>query len=310
MLTGDNRDNEEVGGRILLTGSGSDEHIMLPEVRDILDRADVIVYDASAGVGAFTGPVPESAKEAAVRSNASVHVIDGRLRPDGTCGIDFVALTEAEGTLVFLPGSGSFSVIVDGLMSAGMDPDIPAMIIETGQAGPMRIIPSTLSELKDSAKQAKALLPAVIVVGDSYLPEEQPEEGPGEQTGESGAFDFSDAIRAAARDLRNSRYEWIVFADEAGVSLFMDALLEICDIRSLAYCRIAAAGSSTAEELGRYGIRADLVTPEDEVRRLAVHFRKGDRVLVTGPAEECSSLEEEFRSVRGVECIALPTHDI
>lgn len=303
MLTGDNRDTGQIAGMILLTGTGDREQILISEIRDIIERAGVIVYDASAGIGAFIGPV-NGASAAEEGSDSCVHVIDGRLRPDGTCGIDFVALTETEGTLVFLPGSGSLAVISDGLISAGKDPDTPVMIIETGEAGPRRVIPSTLSGLRESAKQAKALLPAVIVVGETCIPQSRPEK----QTCGSEALEIADAMKAASADLRNSRYEWIVFTDEAGVSLFMDALLKLCDIRALAYCRIAAAGSNTAEELGRYGIRADIVTPGDEGRRLAVHFRKGDRVLVTGPAEECSALEVEFSSVRGVECIALPTH--
>jgi uroporphyrinogen III methyltransferase/synthase len=58
-------------------------------------------------------------------------------------------------------------------------------------------------------------------------------------------------------------FDWIVFTSANSVESFMAVLLEGSrDVRALSGPRICAVGSGTAEALGRYGVKADLVPEE------------------------------------------------
>lgn len=305
MLTGDKRDYKDKNIRLMLAGSGTEDHSQ-KMTGDVMDDADFILYDSASGIGAFACTSDERLEPGKDDCTPGIHVVDAHLRDDGTCGIDFVALTEAEGILIFIPGRGSLAVISGGLLSAGMDPDTPAYIIETGQSGPGRNISTTLSELRSAARESKALLPAIIVIGECTPYDYDISDDPGDQSDSETAASMADIIK----DLRNSRFEWIVFTDPESVSLFMNNLLEKCDIRVLAYSRIAAVGEGAQSELRKYGIRADVVTKEAGYRtqesQITVHLRKGDRVLIIGDKDTCSAFEEEMKLVRGVELFLHP----
>ena len=63
---------------------------------------------------------------------SSVHIITGHRRRDHSYDIDFDALVRAKGTLVFLMGIAALPEICRGLLAAGMDPDMPAAVLEKG----------------------------------------------------------------------------------------------------------------------------------------------------------------------------------
>jgi uroporphyrinogen III methyltransferase/synthase len=63
-------------------------------------------------------------------------------------------------------------------------------------------------------------------------------------------------------------YDWLVFSSANGVRYLFDRLRQ-CDIRPLWYPLSAAMGSGTAEELTRYGCRADLVPTQFRAESLA-----------------------------------------
>ena len=81
-------------------------------------------------------------------------------------GIDFKALVRLHGTLIFLMGLSSLSSIMEGLLSAGMDPDMPAAVLEKGTTSKQRRILATVSTLAEEAARARAEAPSIIVVGD------------------------------------------------------------------------------------------------------------------------------------------------
>ncbi|MBU4271768.1 MAG: uroporphyrinogen-III synthase [Planctomycetes bacterium] len=65
---------------------------------------------------------------------------------------------------------------------------------------------------------------------------------------------------------RLNEYDWLVFSSANGVRYFLDR----CEERlSTPFPRVAAIGSGTAEELARFGLRADLVPREFRAEALA-----------------------------------------
>ena len=277
---------------------------------------------------------------------SSVHVVTGHRRKDHTYDIDFAALAEAGGTIVFLMGISSLPVLMNGLMGGGIDPETPAAVIEKGTTAAQRIISSTVEGLAEAAKKAKVVMPAIIVVGEvaalsedfSWLEDlplagvravvTRPRElssGLAKMLREKGAeaielptirieaAEENPVIDEAIKGLRKSGYEWVVFTSPSGVRVFMDRLLEKYDLRMLAYCSIAAIGKGTERELLKYGIRPDMIPTVYDGRtlgaQLAVLLRKGDRVLIPRARLGNPELVEELSRVRGVHIDDVTTYD-
>lgn len=327
------------GGDPFVFGRGGEELELLAE--------NGVPYEVVPGVtSAFAVPAYAGIPVTHRDYCSSVHVITGHRRKDHTYDIDFAALTEAGGTLVFVMGISSLPVITGGLLSAGMEPDTPAAIVEKGSTASQRTILSTLEELESDARKANVVMPAIIIIGkvaslaDDFAWREmlplagvraivtRPRElssGLAKMLREKGAEAVElPAIRIepvaenedldkALRYLRASKYEWVVFTSPSGVRVFMDALMEKYDIRSLAYSKIAAIGKGTEKELLKYGIRADMVPTVYDGRtlgaQLAVLLRKGDRILIPRARIGSRELTDELSAVRGVMISDIPTYD-
>ena len=61
---------------------------------------------------------------------SSVHVITGHKRAGAEYDIDFEALVRTGGTLIFLMGVAALNDICEHLMQAGMEPEMPAAILQ------------------------------------------------------------------------------------------------------------------------------------------------------------------------------------
>ena len=66
---------------------------------------------------------------------SSMHIITGHTKNLERADIDFPALVKFGGTLIFLMGVASMPVICKELIDAGMDPAMPAAILERGTNG-------------------------------------------------------------------------------------------------------------------------------------------------------------------------------
>ena len=64
-----------------------------------------------------------------------MHIITGHRRAGKEYDIDFKALVNTKGTLVFLMGIAALSDICFGLLEAGMDPAMPAAAAPKGNYG-------------------------------------------------------------------------------------------------------------------------------------------------------------------------------
>ena len=326
------------GGDPFVFGRGGEELELLAE--------NGIPYEIVPGVtSAFAVPAYAGIPVTHRDYCSSVHIITGHRRKDNTHNIDFVALTEAGGTLVFLMGVSSLHVICGGLLSAGMDPDTPAAIIEKGTTSQQNTIKSTLDKLEKAAKGRNVKTPAIIIVGDvasladtfewrSSLPlagmravVTRPKELSSRLSSmlrERGAEVIElptirivpardGSLLSACGEVAGGQYEWLVFTSPSGVRIFMDTLLEHYDVRSLAFCRVACIGRGSEKELLRYGVRADLVPSVYDGlhlgRELSRRLRDGDRVLIPRARIGNRELTDELSAVSGAVIKDLATYD-
>ncbi len=412
-------------GKVWLVGAGpGDVGLLTVRGREVLEQADVVVYDALVGQGVL-GLIPENAKlifagkragnhylrqeetnrvllEEALQGNrvvrlkggdpflfgrggeelellvengvpfeivpgitsaisvpayngipvthrdfcSSVHIITGHRRSDHTYDIDFDALVKTRGTLVFLMGIAALGDICVGLLKAGIDPDMPAAVLERGTTAAQHRIVATVSTLEAVCAATVVQTPAIIVVGrvcalaeDFAWYEKRPLAGvkvlltrPRELVStlagmlrQRGAEVLElPAIRtvptadtakvdAAIQRLAEGGYDWIVFTSPSGVRIFLERLFDRSDIRSLAGVKIAAIGQGSQKALRGYGLRADFVPSvfdgETLGAELAQRCVSGDRILIPRAAIGNRELVEKLLSVPGVQVDDVATYD-
>ena len=247
---------------------------------------------------------------------SSVHIITAHSKKGGELKIDFDALRRLNGTLVFLMGVTSMQMICDGLMQAGMDPQMPAAILQQGTGANQRRVVATISDLVEKAQQANIQAPAVLVVGTvcslaEHLSwtQQRPLDGvrvvltrPKELVSRMaqslyalGAevielpsiclepYEENAPLKDALQNIDS--YHWVAFTSAAGVRFFFDFLQKNrVDLRKLSHLRFAVIGSGTQKELASHGIFADFV-PEryyaaDLAQGLVKLVQPGQRVLL------------------------------
>ena len=98
--------------------------------------------------------------------SSGVHIITGHMRENRSYDIDFTLLAKSRETLVFLMGIEALSEICDGLIKAGMDPDVPAAILEKGTTALQRRITATVGTLEEESRKKQTATPAIIVIGN------------------------------------------------------------------------------------------------------------------------------------------------
>ena len=270
------------GGDPFLFGRGGEE---LEGLSDIPFRQIPGIPSALA-VPAYAG-IPVTHRDFC----ASLHIVTGHRRAGTESQPDYEALVRTEGTLVFLMGVSALPDICRGLLRGGMDPDMPAAVIENGTLPAQRSLLCPLSRLPEAAAEAHIQSPAVIVVGRvcalsprfnwfDRLPLRgkqvivtRPKDRARElsrrlrQLGaEVTEFPCIETVprvpcpeMADALD-RIESYGWLVFTSPAGVSALMEELARReQDVRALGRISIAAIGPGTDRELRKHGLRADLI---------------------------------------------------
>lgn len=253
------------------------------------------------------------------RSAASLHIVTGHRQQNGALGIDFRALVQVGGTLVFLMGVATMAELAAGLVEAGMAPTTPAAVVERGATPQQRRIDGTVATIAARAAAAQVISPAILVVGEvcalaptldwyDRLPLRgrrvlvtRPRDRAGELCARLVALGaqvdrvpcietvpikpgrFDELIE------RMGAYSWLVVTSTFGVRCLFDAIAASRrDVRCLGNVHIAAIGSATAAELARHGIKADLVPRTYDGRHLGrelVARIQGERAAVDAGAE-------------------------
>lgn len=332
------------GGDPFVFGRGGEEAEFL--VKEDIDFEIVPGITSSVAVPAYAG-IPVTHRD----YTSSFHVITGHARKGGESRIDYETLARMDATLVFLMGVTALPEICEKLRMAGMPDDTPAAVIQEGTLACQKKVVSDLRNLPKRVQEEKIQAPAVIVVGkvcalsESFSWAEQRHlggrqilitrprsqgqtfartlRGLGAQVIEFPSIQVEplqgkrekERILTALKEIRNRKTgtSWIVFTSAAGVRSFFNFLEEMnLDIRTLWGSRFAVIGSGTGRELGKRGIRPDLMPDVYEAGKLgealAGQTKPGDLVTAFRARE---GSEELFPPVlkTGAECVDIPVYE-
>ena len=322
------------GGDPFLFGRGGEELELLAEHG--IDFQVVPGVTSALSVPAYAG-IPVTHRDFC----SSLHIITGHARAGAQLHIDFDALRRTGGTLVFLMGVTSLPKICQGLLEAGMEPSMPAAVVERGTLPSQRKVVSTLEKLPEAARDAYIKSPAIIVVGRvcslsdrfdwfDHLPLKgksvvitRPAERSSALAGqlrELGA-DVTEypcirtVPRSACPDLDQAienlnQYRWLVFTSPAGPGIFFDRLHSAGrDARALADLKLAAIGPKTASELERFGVMADLVPETYDSAHLAAAMARVEGPVLLCRASQGSSALPEIFAKNSIPFADIPCYD-
>ena len=304
------------GGDPFVFGRGGEE-LDIPAEKGI--PFEVVPGVTSAVAALSEAGIPVTARGVA----SSFHVITGHQKGDEPLQIPFDALAKAGGTLVFLMGMGALPRLSEGLLSAGMDPETPAAIVENGARPEQRKLLSTLARLPEEAAAMGLHSPAVIAVGavcglsGRYgWREKLPLHGKKIIAGRSGSAEgkllrLLERMGASVYDLPLIRTDplpgplppelldsrWLTFSSKTGVRCFFARLLESgLDTRALSGVKIAAVGRATAAALREKGILPDLIPEQFDGehlgKALAEQTEPFDLITLCEPESPSGTLRE------------------
>ncbi|PIE57289.1 MAG: uroporphyrinogen-III C-methyltransferase [Desulfobulbus propionicus] len=200
-------------------------------------------------------------------------------------------LATGAGTIVIYMGIKTLPLVTKKLMEHGRDPDTPVAVVRWASTPKQYSVEGTLATITQVVQEAGIRPPALVIIGDVVKLrttidwfEKRPlfnkrivvtrtREQASElvaQLEEHGAecFEYSTIHIQPIADHGSldkelavlDQYDWILFTSINAITYFFRHLQATGrDTRSLAGPAIAVVGKATAEELGKYGIRADLI---------------------------------------------------
>ncbi|HUR79171.1 MAG TPA: uroporphyrinogen-III C-methyltransferase [Thermoanaerobaculia bacterium] len=273
------------------------------------------------------------------RSHAtSVTLVTAHEAESGSTGIQWPALAQLDGTIVFMMGFANLPAICHKLIEHGMSGDRGCAVVSKATRPDQRTVVGTLRNIEARVAETNLETPALIVVGDVVKLHEtlnwfesKPLFGKRivvtrarEQASElkrlledAGAevlqFPTIEIAPPASWDSLDaaiaSKYDWLVFTSTNGVSAFFARLFAAGkDVRALAGTKIAAVGQSTADDLRARGVNPDAV-PErfisTELLPLLAADQTGIRTAVIRAEEGRDELITELRKRGGTVDLAI-----
>jgi uroporphyrinogen III methyltransferase/synthase len=283
------------GGDPFIFGRGSEEAACL--------RKNGIEYEIVPGITAATAAGEYAGFSLTHRESASmVTFVTGHEAPgkEGS-SLDYAQLAASPGTLVFYMGLDNLPRIAQSLMECGKSADTPAAVISRATTPHQRTVVAQLNEISDAVSKAQLHAPSLIIVGDCVAQRDELkwfEDKPlfGQKIGitrpagqaepqiqrafELGAQPvlmpaikiepIDDWIEVDATLQRLDEFNWLIFTSVNGVEAFFDRLWQQgFDARQLAGLKIATIGTSTAEALAKYHLRAELIPDQFRAEALA-----------------------------------------
>lgn len=203
-------------------------------------------------------------------------------------------------TLVFLMGVKNLPTIVERLIGNGRDPETPAALIRWGTTPKQRTVTGTLKTIVLKAEEAALTPPAIFIVGKVVELREtlnwfelrpllgktivvtrtrDQASGLVERLADLGAdcLEFPTIRIAPPSDWsgmdqsirRIEEYDWIFFTSPNGVRFFFERLEHLLlDWRILKGLKIGVIGPATAQALGTFHIRPDLIPEKYQAEHL------------------------------------------
>ncbi|MBM7614717.1 uroporphyrinogen-III C-methyltransferase [Alkaliphilus hydrothermalis] len=249
--------------------------------------------------------------------STSFHVITGHEDPTKEkTTVNYKALAQLEGTLIFLMGVGNLQKITGELMKYGKSKDTPVALVHRGTTGRQRTVTGTLENIVEVVERNQVTFPSIIIVGEVVNLRNQlnwfenlPLQGKkilvtrsrqqaselsnklkalgGEiiefPTIEIKPCENLQEIDAKIKEIPKSQYT--IFTSVNGVNSFFKRLKEMkLDIRAIGDSKMVAIGTATAEALEDKGLVVEIVpevfTAEGILERLQGVIQKGDRISI------------------------------
>ena len=270
------------GGDPYIFGRGGEE------AEYLIERC--IDFEIVHGVSSFYAGLGYAGIPITFRGEAtSFHVFTGHKKKGEPLDLDFKNIAKSDGSLVFLMGISNLPLIVNGLLSNGMDPHIGAAVVENGTRYNQRVFRGELCSIEEIAKKENVVSPALIVVGDvckkdlSFFNKlKLPLSGKNilltatRTLAEKMAKRFKDTganicemslIAIKEIEIEKERLlseindsTHILFTSSNGVDIFFEQIKRCgMDIRSLYNKKICVIGSGSGEALNKYGVNADFI---------------------------------------------------
>jgi uroporphyrinogen III methyltransferase/synthase len=228
--------------------------------------------------------------------------------------LDYEALARFPGTLVFYMGLHRLDAIASALVAAGKPATTPVCVVCRATQPLQRTVTGTLADVASVVSAAGLHPPSLVIVGDCVKMREQArwfEDRPlfGLRIGITRPEEQSTDAARRAYELgalpvllptieiappedwtavdnvlgRLDQFDWIIWTSSNGVRGLLGRLWELGgDTRRLNHAQLACIGTSTAAELEKYSLRADVVPPEYRAESLAAELSSkvsGKRVL-------------------------------
>ena len=270
------------GGDPYIFGRGGEE------AEYLIERG--IDFETVHGVSSFYAGLGYAGIPITFRGEAtSFHVFTGHKKKGEPLDLDFKNIAKTDGSLVFLMGISNLSLIVNGLLSNGMDPHIGAAIVENGTRYNQRVFRGELCSIEEIARKENVVSPALIVVGDvckkdlSFFNKYKlPLSGKNilltatrslaekmaKRFKETGA-NICEMSLIAIKEIEIEKEKLlseindsthILFTSSNGVDIFFEQIKRYgIDIRSLYNKKICVIGSGSGEALNKYGVNADFI---------------------------------------------------
>ena len=286
---------------------------------------------AALAAGSYAG-IPITHRELA----SAVALVTGHEDPEKhERAVDYAALAQFPGTLVFYMGVTTVRLWSDALMAAGKTAATPVAVVRRCSQADQRTLRTTLGELATAVERDKLRPPVIFIVGEvaalgeSYSWFEQrplfgkkilvtrpahqaaslagPLADLGAEVLVQPAIEIGPPTDWGPTDAalqRLSEFDWLVFSSSNGVRYLLERLFTVGkDSRALGSIKLAAIGPGTAEELQRYHLKADLVPDEFRAESLAgglAGSARGKRFLLARASRGRQVLSEELTSAGGV----------
>lgn len=299
------------GGDPYVFGRGGEEAELL--------RSENIEFEVVPGITSPIGGLCYAGIPITHRDHASsFHVITGHPRKDGkeTKEINWNALANVKGTLVFLMGIANLKNISENLIKEGKDKNTPVAFISWATRPNQRVVTATLENAHEVAIKENVKPPTLIVVGSVVnlreklnFFEEKPLFGKNivvtrcrtqssalaEKISEMGGNSIEIPTIKIQKVEDNKEleveidkikdYTYILFSSKNAVDIFFDKLNEKgYDSRVLCNSKICAVGGETAKAIKSRGIIADIVpqkyVAEGLYEELKDIINENDKILI------------------------------
>lgn len=268
------------------------------------------------------------------RYTASVAFITGHEDPSKeTSSIDWGALAQGIGTLVFLMGVKNLPEIVGQLMRHGKPAATPAALVRWGTTPRQQTVTGTLENIVERVREAGLKAPAIIIVGQVVKLRDSMRWFDDRPL--LGRRIVVTRARAQASDLvqrltdlgaecleyptiavgppadwgpldraldRIATYQWLIFTSVNGVKFFFNRLIDRdLDVRALGRINTAAIGPATADELLGFGLKSDIVPQSYQAESVVAAFGDigvdGQQILLPRASEARPILPRELRKM-------------